>query len=153
VQLGFGQRRQSNPSVGAPQLFYSRRIGLNSGAVIPIDVGGRVTGKTGRTTIGALNLQTATTPSARRVDPTSPCCAFAAICCAAASSAPCSPTARSRCWCRCIEQAFGVDGTFSFFNDLTTSGYFAQSNTEGRMTDNASYTGGSTTRRIATVSV
>ena len=38
-------------------------------------------------------------------------------------------------------QAFGVDGTFSFFNDLTMSGYFAQSNTETRMTDNTSYTG------------
>ena len=37
--------------------------------------------------------------------------------------------------------AFGVDGTFSFFNDLTTSGYYAQSNTEGRTTDNRSYTG------------
>ncbi len=31
----------------APTLFYSRRIGLNRGRVIPIDVGGRMTGRVG----------------------------------------------------------------------------------------------------------
>ena len=30
-----------------PYLFYSRRIGLNRGRVVPIDVGGRLTGKVG----------------------------------------------------------------------------------------------------------
>ncbi len=30
-----------------PSVFYSRRIGLNAGRVIPIDVGGRLTGKVG----------------------------------------------------------------------------------------------------------
>ncbi|MCC7124419.1 MAG: carbohydrate binding family 9 domain-containing protein [Acidobacteria bacterium] len=40
-----------------PTLFYSRRIGLNRGRVIPIDVGGRVTGKAGKWGIGAVNIQ------------------------------------------------------------------------------------------------
>ena len=31
-----------------PALFYSRRIGLNGSRVIPIDVGGRLTGKVGQ---------------------------------------------------------------------------------------------------------
>ena len=30
-----------------PSLFYTRRIGLNRGRVVPIDVGGRLTGKIG----------------------------------------------------------------------------------------------------------
>ena len=42
-----------------PLLFYSRRIGLNGGRVIPIDVGGRVTGKVGKFSLGLLNIQTA----------------------------------------------------------------------------------------------
>ena len=42
----------------APTLFYSRRIGLDQGAVIPIIGGGRVTGKVGPFAVGALNIQT-----------------------------------------------------------------------------------------------
>ena len=142
LQLGFGSGGNSNPSVGAPQLFYSRRIGLNAGTVIPIDVGGRLTGKMGRTTVGALNLQTAdedvsATPSTNftvlrvRRDVLRRSVVGAML------------TNRSQSVLVPGEAnlAFGVDGTFSFFNDLTTSGYFAQSNTDGRMTDNRSYTG------------
>ncbi|MEM7415635.1 MAG: DUF5916 domain-containing protein [Gemmatimonadota bacterium] len=42
----------------APTLFYSRRIGLDQGRVIPIIAGGRVTGKVGAFGIGAVNIQT-----------------------------------------------------------------------------------------------
>ena len=35
-----------------PQLFYSRRIGLNRNRVVPIDVGGRLTGKVGKFSVG-----------------------------------------------------------------------------------------------------
>ena len=45
-----------------PQLFYSRRIGLNQNRVIPIDVGGRITGKVGNTSVGVLNIQQADEP-------------------------------------------------------------------------------------------
>ena len=41
-----------------PLLFYSRRIGLDQGALIPINGGGRVTGKVGRYTVGLINMQT-----------------------------------------------------------------------------------------------
>ncbi len=47
-------------AVGTPQsveLFFSRRIGIEGGHAVPIQGGGRVTGKVGRTTIGLLNLQ------------------------------------------------------------------------------------------------
>ena len=40
-----------------PILFFSRRIGLNAGRAIPIDVGGRLTGRIGPYTIGAINVQ------------------------------------------------------------------------------------------------
>jgi len=41
----------------APILFYSRRVGLNGGREIPIDAGGRLTGRAGRYSIGAINIQ------------------------------------------------------------------------------------------------
>ena len=42
----------------APQIFYSRQIGLNRGRTVPIVAGGRLTGKVGHLSIGALNIQT-----------------------------------------------------------------------------------------------
>src|SRR5687768_12111866 len=46
--LGIG----SSDVTDLPYLFYSRRIGLNAGRVIPIDAGGRVTGKIGPWALG-----------------------------------------------------------------------------------------------------
>jgi hypothetical protein len=40
-----------------PTLFYSRRIGLNQGQAELIDAGGRLTGRLGDFTIGALDMQ------------------------------------------------------------------------------------------------
>ncbi len=42
----------------APTLFFSRQIGLQRGQVVPILGGGRLTGKAGAFSIGALNMQT-----------------------------------------------------------------------------------------------
>ncbi|MDA1092169.1 MAG: DUF5916 domain-containing protein [Acidobacteria bacterium] len=42
----------------APTVFFSRRIGLESGSTVPIIAGGRVTGKVGDFSVGAVNIQT-----------------------------------------------------------------------------------------------
>ena len=39
-----------------PVLFYSRRIGLEDGREVPVDVGGRLTGRIGAFSVGALNI-------------------------------------------------------------------------------------------------
>ena len=44
--------------MGAPTLFYSRRIGLDNGPRDADLVGGRVTGKVGKFRVGALNIET-----------------------------------------------------------------------------------------------
>src|SRR6478609_9426654 len=41
-----------------PYLFFSRRIGLDQSRVVPIIAGGRTTGKAGKFTFGAINVQT-----------------------------------------------------------------------------------------------
>jgi len=55
----------SVPAV-TPTLFYSRRIGLNGSRVVPIEVGGRVTGKVGKTSLGLMNIQTGEDPFPER---------------------------------------------------------------------------------------
>lgn len=56
----FGQTggHSFRPDAGAIQLFYSRRIGLESGRFVPIIGGGRLNGKVGKYTLGVLSLQT-----------------------------------------------------------------------------------------------
>ncbi|MSR23044.1 MAG: hypothetical protein EXR92_05815 [Gemmatimonadetes bacterium] len=50
-----------------PLMFYSRRIGLSQDQAVPVLAGGRVTGKAGRFTIGALNIETGDKGSAGAV--------------------------------------------------------------------------------------
>jgi hypothetical protein len=124
-----------------PTLFYSRRIGLNRGRVIPIDVGGRVTGKVGNLGIGLLNIQTddesvSNTPTTnftvvrvkrdilRRSS-------IGAIFTNRSSSAVGSGS----------NQAVGLDAAFSFFQDLALGGYYARSETPGLEGDADSYQG------------
>ena len=57
-QIGGSRRGSSFGGGNAPTLFYSRRIGLQGGSVVPIVGGGRVTGKVGDFDVGALNIQT-----------------------------------------------------------------------------------------------
>src|SRR5258708_36201444 len=38
-------------------------------------------------------------------------------------------------------QAYGVDSSFAFFEDITMGGYYARTQTPGRSSENASYQG------------
>ncbi len=58
--FNFGQAAERTGGGSRPPtlLFYSRRIGLEEGAKVPIILGTKVAGKEGRTSIGALNVLT-----------------------------------------------------------------------------------------------
>ena len=45
-------------NLDTPTMFFSRRIGLEQGQIVPINVGWRLTGKVGDFDIGALNIST-----------------------------------------------------------------------------------------------
>lgn len=53
-----GPRSSGGVSENVPDVFFSRRIGLQSGREVPIIGGARLTGELGKFSIGALNLQT-----------------------------------------------------------------------------------------------
>ncbi len=57
-----GAQTSSTTGTGLPSntpvLFFSRRIGLDQGEVVPIDVGGRLTGRVGPYSIGLLDVRT-----------------------------------------------------------------------------------------------
>ncbi len=59
--FAFAGRASAGLAAGSgdtPYLFFSRRIGLDGARQVPLRVGGRVTGKVGDITVGALNVQT-----------------------------------------------------------------------------------------------
>jgi len=68
----FGESRRGGSAAQAsqalvspvPQLFFSRRIGLDAGSPVRIQGGGRLMGRVGPLSMGALNIQTDALPSA-----------------------------------------------------------------------------------------
>ena len=138
----------SNATV-TPQLFYSRRIGLNSSRIIPIDAGARLTRQVGplrhrhhehcdasRSVVSHTRTDF-TVVRVKRDIPAARIDRFAV-----------PLTARRPRWClvRQIRPTVRMPASRSFQN-VNLGGYWARSDTEGRRTDNDSYQGGSRYRR------
>ncbi len=122
-----------------PILFYSRRIGLERGRAVPIDAGGRLTGRVGRYTLGLLTIQSGDdeTAQVRTTD-------FSVIRLRRdilrRSSVGLMATGRNETQGRTGDNlAYGVDGTFAFFTDLTIQTYWARTKTTGLTGEDTSY--------------
>ena len=113
----------------APIMFFSRRIGLQDGRTVPIRAGGRLTGKAGPYSIGVLNVQTeqagaaaATNFSVARVKrDVLRRSAVGAMFTGRSVSLDGSGS----------NQLFGVDGLFSFYDNLNITSYLAQTRAPG----------------------
>jgi hypothetical protein len=124
-----------------PTLFYSRRIGLNGNRIIPIDVGARVTGKVGNTGLGLMNIQTgdeslsgapSTNFTVIRVKQDILRRSSIGLIFTNRSQSAVGPGA---------SQAYGVDSTFSFFQNISLGGYYARTATPSASGDDDSYFG------------
>ncbi|MGC4084908.1 MAG: DUF5916 domain-containing protein [Vicinamibacterales bacterium] len=123
-----------------PLLFYSRRIGLNAGRVVPIQAGGRLTGKVGKFSVGLLDIETD-----RETASATPRTNFSVVRVKrdvlrrSAIGAMLTNRSESSTTSGESNQAYGIDGVFNFFGDLTTGGYYAKSHTDGVAGDEESY--------------
>ena len=123
----------------APALFYSRRMGLQDGRLVPILGGGRLTGKFGPIGIGAVSVQT---EELTDFDELGEAAVFAEETNFSAvrlradilnrSSIGALVTHRTESlvgdgW----NSTLGADASFSFFEDLYLIGYYAITETEG----------------------
>ena len=117
--------------VNVPQLFYSRKIGLEEGRVVPIVGGARVTGKIGQFDVGALNIQ-AGDEAISRSDPTNFTVVRLRRDILRRSSVGAMFTNRSVSRVAPgSSQAYGVDGTFAFFENLSLITYLARTRVPG----------------------
>ena len=140
--FSFGGVTASGAAAGnsdAPTFFYSRRIGLNRGRPVPLEVGGRLTGRVGRFTLGAVNIQTGDDETTG-----SPATNFSVFRLRRdllqRSSIGLMATGRSVALNgRGRNLAYGVDSSFAFFDGLLINTYWARTETDGLNGDDASY--------------
>ena len=125
----------------APVLFFSRRIGLDDGRTVPIQGGGRLTGKVGPYSIGLLDVQTGS-ESAAGTAPTNFAVARLKRDVLRRSAVGALFTGRSvSTEAPGASYTYGVDGVFSFYDNLNVNTYVARTETPGRPGDDTSYQG------------
>ncbi len=123
---------------GTPTLFYSRQIGLQDGAPVPILGGGRITGKVGSFDIGALNIQTddhgpgieSTNFSVLRLRRDILTRSSIGV---IFENRSISTVAEGS------NQAYGVDASFAFFENLNFVTYYSKTRTRGLNGNDESY--------------
>ena len=126
-------------SRNTPTLFFSRRIGLDGGVVVPILAGARLTGKVGPANVGALSIQTRDEPKAE-VESTNFTVLRVRQDLLRRSSLGALFASRSASTVAAgANHTFGVDGTFSFFQDLYLATYYAETRTSALSGDDQSY--------------
>ena len=159
--FGFGGAVTSGRQAGGtdmPILFYSRRIGLEGTREVPLRAGGRLTGRSGAFTLGAINIQSrellADAPVSTSLDPR-----------ASVASEPLAPSTNftvlrakrdilrrssvgllftGRSQSRegdGSNQAFGADAAFGFYDDVTINAHWAQTWTPDKTGNATSYRG------------
>jgi hypothetical protein len=115
-----------------PELFFSRQIGLNRNKVIPIIGGARAIGTVGRSAFGVMNMET-DAESLSQTPQTNFTVLRVKRDVLRHSSIGGMFTNRSTSTRvpEASNHAFGVDGTFSFYQNLNITGYYARTATNG----------------------
>jgi hypothetical protein len=122
-----------------PVVFFSRQIGLSQGRPVPIRLGGRLTGKAGRYSLGLLDIQTEDSAEAGALDTN-----FAVVRVKRdilrRSSIGVIATRRSPSLSGGDPNlAYGVDANLSFRESLNVLGYYARTRTPGLSGEEESY--------------
>ena len=108
-----------------PILFFSRRIGLSQGQTVPVVAGGRLTGRAGAYTIGAINIQTA-----EKVTANAPSTNFSIVRLKRdilrRSTVGLIATRRDPGGASDANAAGGVDLNLAFFDNLNWTSYYAR---------------------------
>ena len=132
----------SSGASDSPTIFYSRRIGLESGRPVPIVGGGRLSGRAGKWSIGALNIAS-DRDSAVNVPRTDFTVLRVRRDVLRRSAIGALFTARSASGLvpGASNELAGLDGNFSFFQNVYFNGYVAKSRTPTRDGKDLSYRG------------
>ena len=138
----FGGARNAGTSGGGtdtPVLFYSREIGLDRGHEVPMDVGSRLTGRVGKVSVGFMTIQTGEVPDIG-VQSTNFTVARIRTDILRRSNVGALFTGRSVSKSGAgSSETYGVDGLFSFYDNLNINTYWSKTSTPGLRGDAVSY--------------
>ena len=136
----FGIQGALNNNADLPAIFFSRRIGLENGAVVPILFGGRLVGRSGPYRVGFLQMRTDDLPAARAVATDYSVVRVqreflrrSRIGVIGTRRAPATGGADSR------NYAYGADAVLQFYDNIQMTEYIAKTNSVGRTGDDTSY--------------
>jgi hypothetical protein len=131
--FSFGGASSGTASAGdTPILFYSRAIGLNEDRVVPIRAGGRLTGRIRRFQLGMMNIETGGDEKVSGAKPTNFTVLRMRRDILRKSAIGVMYTGRTvDAAGGARNDAFGIDGIFGFFDNLTFNTYWAQTHAPG----------------------
>ena len=119
-------------------MFHSRQIGLDQGREVPIRAGGRLTGRVGSFTLGAMNIRTADS-DATGAQATNFSVLRVKRDILRRSSIGALFTGRSiSALGNGSSQSYGLDGGFAFYDNLSINSYWAKTSTRGPGVDDVS---------------
>tara|TARA_B100001123_G_scaffold372312_1_gene436122 strand:- start:166 stop:2481 length:2316 start_codon:yes stop_codon:yes gene_type:complete len=122
-----------------PVVFFSRRIGLNQGRATPILGGARLTGKIGKFSIGALNIQTDNTEDVNTVGTNFTVFRIKRDILRRSRIGGIFTARSVSTTGNGSNEAYGVDALFSFYDNVNFNGYYAQTRTPGLKGNDTSY--------------
>ena len=123
----------------APTIFYSRRIGLSGSRVVPVIAGGRLTGKTGPWSVGALNMETNDDADADVAQTNFTVLRLRRDVLRRSNVGGLFTRRSVSADGPGANQVWGVDGNFAFYQNVYFSGYVAQSRADAFGGDDLSY--------------
>ncbi len=122
-----------------PNLFFTRRIGLENGRAVPVKLGSRLTGKTGAWGIGALNIQTGDDATVNAAGTNFTVVRVKRDLLRRSSIGAILTNRSVSTVAPGSNQAYGVDTSLSFYDSLDLSAYYARTQTPSLSGDDASY--------------
>jgi hypothetical protein len=137
--FGFGTQSGApgnDPEI--PSIFFSRRIGLENGGIVPIIGGGRLLGRTGRNQIGVLQMRTGSVDTLG-----APATDFTAVRVnrevLRRSRIGIIGTRRAPSAFGDTNYAYGADAVLQFYDNVQFVNYIAKTSTPGRNGNDLSY--------------
>ena len=126
---------------GVPTIFFSRRIGLDDGRIVPIRAGGRVTGKVGPFDVGVLNIQTGDEATSGAVSTNFTVVRVKRDILRRSTIGGIFTNRSVSLVGDGSSQVYGVDGRLAFLDDFRVTGYFANTQTPAGNGKDKSYQG------------
>ena len=123
----------------APNIFYSRRIGLSGTHVVPVIAGGRLSGKVGSWSVGALNMETNDDETAGVAQTNFTVLRLRRDILQRSNIGGLFTRRSVSTVAPGDNMVWGIDTNLAFYRNVYLSSYLAQSRTHGRDSDDLSY--------------